>query len=749
MTMTKLITTRRTVLVGAGALGLLIGVGAWRLTQKGPSLAGTTDASGAFLNDWIHVGRDGFVTLRTGQSEMGQGAFTGVATLVAEELGCGLGSMRVETGPASSVFKNIAVGRDALAPNHGLAKGPPEGIGGKVFDFVVEAATQQVTGGSSTIINGFDRARIVGAVAREMLVAAAAKQWGVAASDCAVKDGAVIHAVSKRQLGFGELAEAAAKETPPSSVSLKPREKWTLIGAPKTQRVDIPEKVDGSARFGIDMRRPGMLFAAIANCPEFGGSVDRVDDAKAAKMPGVAKIVPLDNAVAVVADTSWRAKAALAALQISWKNGPAAKLDSDAIGKSLASAVGGAGKVEAEGDFAASYAGAAKKLSADYTLPYLAHAAMEPINCTAEVSPDRVEVWAPTQAQTINVDAAAAAAGVSADKVNLHTTYLGGGFGRRAESDYVIQAVKVAKAVGKPVQVIWSREEDMTHDFYRPAAIVRVDGGLDGAGKLVALRFATVSQSILARMFPPAVWLGPDFTQFEGTVSIPYSISGKRTELAVIDAAVPVGTWRSVGHSITAFAKESFVDEMAHEAGADPLQFRLNMLGDQPRLSALLKLVADKAGWATPLPKGQGRGLALHTSFQTAVAEVVEVTTGDKGALKVDRVVAAVDCGTMVNPDIVTAQVASGIIYGLSAALFGKITIKNGAVQQQNFPDYDVVHMAQAPRIEVHLTPSEAPPGGIGEPGLPPLAPALANAIFAATGKRIRSLPLADQGFVA
>ena len=535
-----LLTTRRSVLVGAGALGLLIGVGAWRLTAKGRTLAGTRDASGAFLNDWIHVDRDGIVTLRTGQSEMGQGAFTGVATLVAEELGCRLDQMRVETGPASSVFKNIAVGRDALAPNHGLAKGPPQGFGGKVFDFVVEAATQQITGGSSTIANGFDRARIVGAVAREMLIGAAAKQWGVAASECTVKDGAVIHAGSNKQLGFGDLAEAAAKETPPGSVSLKPREKWTLIGTPKTARVDIPEKVDGSARYGIDVRRPDMLFAAIANCPEFGGALDdpiigmgllisggdvplRKSD-WVMRMPGVVTVVSLENAIAVVANSTWRAKAALAALKISWKSGPAAKLGSEAIGKSLIAAVGGAGKVEAEGDFATAYAGAAKKLAADYTLPYLAHAAMEPVNCTAEVLPDRVEVWAPTQAQTVNVAAAAAAAGVSADKVNLHTTYLGGGFGRRLKSDYVVQAVKVAKAVGKPVQVIWSREEDMTHDFYRPAAIVRVEGGLDGAGKPVALRFATASQSIMARMFPPATWLGPDFTQFEGTVSTQYAI---------------------------------------------------------------------------------------------------------------------------------------------------------------------------------------------------------------------------------
>ena len=748
--MSRFLPSRRSVLIGGGALGLLVGVGAWKATQKGPTLTGTADADGVFLHDWIHVGRDGVVTVRAGQSEMGQGAFTGIATLVAEELGCRFDQMKVETGPASDVFKNIAGGRDGLMPNHGLASGPPEGMSGQVINFVAEAATMQITGGSSTIVDRFDRARAAGASAREMLIQAAARQWGVARSECSVKDGAVVHAASNKSLGFGELAAAAAKEVTPASIALKPRSEWKLIGAAKTARVDIPSKVDGTAGYGIDVRRPGMVFAAVMNSPVLGGALKSIDDAKAKSMKGVVAVVPLPGAVAVVAETTWRAKAALAELKPVWDAGAAAKLDSGQISQSLAMALGGASKVEAVGDFSTAFAGAAKKVSADYAFPYLAHAPMEPMNCTAEVGADRVEIWAPTQAQTIVVAECAKALGVAADKITLHTTLMGGGFGRRLETDYAVQAVLVAKAVGKPVQAIWSREEDMRHDFYRPAALMRMEGGLDGAGKPVALRFATsVQASVLARLFPPITWLGPDATQFEGTVGLPYAIPNRRSDLARISTPVPIGSWRSVGHSITAFAKESFIDEMAHEAGADPLAFRLAMLGDEPRLAALLKLVADKAGWGAPMRPGQGRGIAMHTSFLSASAQVVEVTVGAKGALKVDRVVAAVDCGTMVNPDIVRAQVESAVIFGLSAALFGKITIKGGEVEQFNFPDYDMVRMAQAPRIEVYQVASEAPPGGIGEPGLPPVAPALGNAIFAATSKRVRSLPFMDQGFTA
>jgi isoquinoline 1-oxidoreductase beta subunit len=741
--------SRRAVLVGAGALGLLVGVGAWRLAHKRASLAGTRDADGAFLHDWIHVGVDGIVTVRTGLSEMGQGAFTGVATLIAEELGCRLEAMRVETGLASDAFKNIAAGRDILTPSHGLAAGQPSGFAGAVIDFVAEVATAQVTGGSSAIVDRFTRARQAGAVARAMLIQAAARRWGVEPGQCAVRDGAVVHAASKRSEGFGALALAAAGETPPATVALKPRAQWTLIGAEKTPRVDIPFKVDGSAEFGIDVRRPAMAFAAIAHCPTFGGSLKSLDDAEARKMAGVVKIVALPGAVAAIADSTWRAKRALAALKIVWNEGPAAALDSAAIAASLAAAIERAGEVEAEGDFAAAYAAAPTRLAADYSLPYLAHATMEPMNCTAEVGADFVEVWAPTQAQSDAVAAAAEAAGVGAERVRLHTTYLGGGFGRRLESDYVAEAVALAKIVGRPVQLLWSREEDMQHDFYRPAALVRAEGGLDASGRPIALRFALASQSILSRAHPSVRWIGPDLWQLEGLLKIPYGIPQRRIDAATIDNAVPVGSWRSVGHSIAAFAKECFIDEMAHAAGADPVAFRVAMLADQPRLAAALKLAADKAGWGAPLAAGRGRGIALHVSFLSAVAQVVEVSVGADAALRIERVVAAVDCGTIVNPDVVRAQIEGAIVFALSAALFGKITIRGGRVEQQNFPDYEVVRMAQAPRVEVHLVQGAEPPGGVGEPGAPPLAPALANAIFSATGRRIRSLPIVDQGFSA
>jgi isoquinoline 1-oxidoreductase beta subunit len=734
--------TRRRFLVAGG---LLVAFGAYRATRKGDSIAGTTDAAGANLDDYIHIAGDGVVTIRCGLAEMGQGVFTGVATLVAEELECDWKSIRVETGPVLSSFVNLAIPRSLLSPNHGFAQGE----GGWVINKVAGAVAQQITGGSSSIADRFVRAREAGALARTLLVAAAAAEWGAPPDSCKTGNGIVLHEATHRQKSYGELANAAAAIKSPGSVALKPRSAWKFIGR-SLPRVDIPAKTDGSAKFGIDMRRPGMLFGAVANCPIFGGKLRSFDATAAMKLPGVAGVHPVPGGIAVAADSTWRAKQGLAALTIDWDPGASGGLDSAEIAARLTRAADGKlSKVFEHGDADAATKAAAKSLSAEYTLPYLAHAPMEPMNCTAEVSAAGVEIWAPTQAHTTAVEAAAKAAGVGQDQVRLHTTYLGGGFGRRLETDLIEQAVSLAKLVGKPVQVIWSREEDLQHDVYRPVALMRLQAGLDASGAPVACRQQIVSQSILERAFPPLTWIGPDPTMSEGSVELPYAIPYQRVDIAVAELPVPVGSWRSVGHSITAFAKEGFIDEMAHAAGVDPVDYRLRLLKDQPRLAALLSLVAEKAGWKTPLPPGRGRGVAIHTSFATAVAEVVEVEIGASGALRVRRVVAAVDCGTVVNPDIVKAQVESGIVYGLSAALFGKITLKGGRVVEQNFPDYDVVHLAQAPAIEVHIVVNDDPPGGIGEPALPPVAPALANAIFAASGKRVRSLPLVDQGYSA
>jgi isoquinoline 1-oxidoreductase beta subunit len=738
--------SRRAVLIGGGALGLLVGVGAWTATSRPTSLAGVADKKGVFLHDWLHVGLDGVVTLRVGQSEMGQGAFTGVATLVAEELGCRLERMRIETGPASDAFKNLAVTRDGLFPERGFALARPPGFVDAAVDFGLELVAEQITGGSSTIAAYFTRARMVGAGARAMLVQAATLRWRVPAGECAAEDGEVVHVATGRRLTFGELAYAAGRQVPPA-ITLKPRADWKLIGSPSIQRVDLPAKTDGSAIFGIDVRRPGMLFAAVRHCPTFGGSLSRFDAAKAEKMPGVVSILRLGDGVAAIADSTWRAQRALDAVDVIWDRGPAQKLDSAAIDKTLAAAVRmGGGAVESVGDFAAALEKAAKRLAAEYAAPYLAHATMEPMNCTAEVRDDGVDVWAPTQAQTRALEAAAGASGFAAKDARIHTTLLGGGFGRRLDADYVAEAVTLSRAVGRPVQVIWSREEDMRRDFYRPAARIRVEAGLDGDGRAKALRVVVASQSILARWYPLATWLQRDPLLYEGAAGSPYAIPNRRVESVRVDLPVPVGSWRSVGHSYTAFATESFMDEMAREAGADPVAFRLGLLKEQPRLAALLRLVASKARWGAPMPPGKGRGVALHMSFQSACAQVVEVTV-EGGALRVDRVFAAIDCGTMINPDNVRAQVEGAILFGLSAALHGEITIKGGAVEQSNFDDYPVVTMDRAPRIEVYLTPSDAPPGGAGEPGLPPLAPALANAIFAATGTRVRALPIGRQGF--
>jgi len=734
---------RRQFLVGAGAAGLLVG---FALAPRARAQVPEPDAGSARMNAWVLVAPDGTVTLQCGRSEMGQGVFTGLATLVAEELGCAWSSLRVETGPPDAAFKNVAGGKNLLAPSH-LTPEPGGGFADWLLTGIATLATEQFTGGSKSIPDAFVRAREAGAVAREMLVTAAARNWGVAPAECTVAEGAVVHAASGRSAGFGELAAAAARVEPPSEVTLKPRGEWKLIGT-SPARLDLPAKVDGSARFASDVRRPGMLFAAVANCPVPGGALKSFDAAPVRAMPGVKAVRAVPGGVAVVADNGWRARQGLAALAVQWDDGPNAALDTALVEATLAKALDGELDTAFEaGDGASALAGAARPLSAEYRLPYLAHATMEPMTCTAEVTEQGVQVWAPTQAQTRAVAAAADAAGVSKSDVTLHTTLLGGGFGRRGEVDFIQQAVTLAKEVGAPVQVNWSREEDMRHDFYRPAAVVRMDAALDGAGLPSAWRQRLASQSIMARVFPPSTLMGPDPTMIEGAAHLPYAVPHQSVEVAAVDLAVPVGPWRSVGHSLNAFSTECFLDEMAAAGGHDPLELRRTLLKDHPRLRAVLDLAAEKAGWGTALEPGRGRGLAFHVSFGAVVAQVAEVTAGADGRLSVDRVVAAVDCGTVVNPSIVEAQVQGSIVYALSAALFGRITWDKGRVVQGNFPDYEAVRLAQMPKVEVHVVPSEALPAGIGEPAVPPLAPAVVNAVFAATGRRVRALPLAEQGF--
>jgi isoquinoline 1-oxidoreductase beta subunit len=730
---------RRRFLVLAGASGLVLG-------GPGTLLDGRAAETGpAIFNPFLSIDREGTVTLFCGRSEMGQGVFTGLGQLVAEELDCDWQKLRVETGPADDAFVNIYGGEELLTGGHS----EPDQLSDMAnwwYTKIARNISQQFTGGSSSARDGFVRLRQVGAAARAMLVQAAGLEWGVPAAECVVVSGVVSHPRTGRRRSYGDLAAAAARLDPPDEVTLKPRGEWRVIGQ-KVPRLDIPAKIDGTAVFGIDVRRPNMLFASVANCPVFGGKLKRFDAAAALGLPGVERVQAVPGGVAVVADTTWHALAGVKALAVEWDPGPNPKLDSAALQQQYRAALDGPlDSVATIGDVDKALKSAAKLVTAVYSLPFLAHAAMEPLNCTAEVTKDGVDVWVSTQAQTAVQKAAADTANVSTAKVRIHTTLLGGGFGRRGEVDIVIQAVTLAKATALPVQVVWSREEDMQHDFYRPMAVSRLDAGLDAMGMPIAWRHRVATSSIFARLFPPLLWLTRDPAISEGSTEMPYAIPNQAMASSTRDSLVPVGAWRSVGHSVNGFFKECFLDEVAAAGGIDPVELRRRLLAGRPRELAVLERVAQEADWGKPLAPGRGRGVALHSSFGSIVAQIAEVTVDD-GKIRVDRVVAAVDCGTVISPDIVEAQIQGAIVYGMTAALYGKITIEGGRVVQANFPDYDMLRLQQAPEIVVHIIASTAYPGGIGEPGLPPIAPAIANAVFAATGKRVRSLPLVDMGF--
>jgi isoquinoline 1-oxidoreductase beta subunit len=694
----------------AGAAGLVIG---FYLPGRFEALAASpAEASPAALNAWMRIGTDDSVTIVIDKSEMGQGILTALCMIAAEELECDWKKIRTEFAPAAKEYFNPAFG-------------------------------MQGTGGSSSVRSSWDPMRKAGAAARAMLIEAAAQKWGVEKSTCRAENGVVRHLPSGRRLSYGALAEDASKLPVPQDVPLKDPKEFQIIGKP-TKRLDTPDKVDGRAEFGIDVRRPGMLFAVLARCPVFGGKVASFDATKAKAVPGVKTVVQISSGVAVVADNTWTAMEGRRALEVKWDEGPNASVSSDTIHKLFVERAAKPGAVaRKEGDAAAALGGAARKIEAVYEVPFLVHATMEPMNGTAHVHPNGVDMWVPTQFQTSAQMDAAKIAGVPPGAVNLRTTFLGGGFGRRSEMDFSNDAVEISKAVGVPVMVAFSREEDTQHGMYRPASYCRMEAGIGPDGWPVAFNARIACPSIMERRFPSNLKNGLDPTSVEGVANIPYDIPNILVDYQLTETGIPVGFWRSVGNSQNGYFSEAFVDEMATSGNKDPYEFRRRLLSKAPRHLGVLELAAQKAGWSRPLPAGRFRGIAVLTAFQSYAAQVVEISV-DRSArtVKVHRVVCAVDAGRIVNPEQIEAQIESAIVYGLSAALYDQITILRGRVEQTNFNSYPVLRIDAMPVIETYIVPSNERPTGCGELGVPPVAPALCNAIFAATGKRIRRLPI-------
>jgi isoquinoline 1-oxidoreductase beta subunit len=681
-----------------GAAGLTLGFALPEISRVSAQTAGSRVFP---LTGYVHIGADDSVTLVLAKSEMGQGPTTSVSQILAEELECDWKKVRTEFAPVNPKL-------------YGALQG---------------------TFGSMSIRTGWDPMRKAGATAREMLVQAAAQQWGVDKSQCRAENSAVINTGNNQRLSFGSLAEAAAKLPPPSSVTLKSASQYRYIGK-SLKRLDTPLKVNGAATFGIDAKVPGMQYAVLARCPVFGGKVASFDATKAKAVPGVKQVVQISNGVAVIADNTWNAMEGRRALQVQWDEGPLANLDSAGIRKMMADGTANPGAVARKvGDAPAALSSASQKLEAVYEAPYLSHAPMEPMNCTAHVRADGCEVWAATQIQTAAHQAAMQITGLPADKVQIHTLFLGGGFGRRGGADFISEAVEISKAAGGPVKLTWSREDDMTHDLYRPASYTKFTGAVDAEGWPAAWHTRVACPSF------QGIQNGVDRAAVEGIADLAYAIPNIQVEYTKVDPGIPTTYWRSVGFSQNTFFTESFLDELAAAGGKDPLEVRRRLLAKNPRMLAVAELAAEKAGWGKPLPAGRARGIAVVNNIGSFNAQVAEVSV-DKGKLRVHRVVCAVDCGQVINPAIVEQQIQSGIVYGLSAALKGGITIKNGRVEQQNFHQYEVLRIDEMPVVEVHIVPSTNAPGGIGEASTPTTAPAVANAIFALTKKRIRKLPI-------
>lgn len=702
-------------LAGGGLIVAFFVPGAKRLAMA------QAPAAAAFApNAFLRIGSDDRVTVLLAHSEMGQGIWTALPMLIAEELDADWSKIAVEHAPAAPVYASPAMGI-------------------------------QMTGGSTTTWSEFDRYRQAGATARAMLVQAAAARFGVPAADVRTDNG--VASAGGKQARYGELADAAGKLPPPDpkSLALKDAKDWKIIGKP-TRRLDTPEKITGRALFGMDVQFDGLRTAVVARAPIFGARVTSFDAAGAKAVAGVRDVVQVPSGVAVVADHYWAAKLGRDALKIDWDLGPHAALDSAALRGDFDKLAGTDGAVAAQaGDAAAAMAKAAKTVDASYAVPYLAHAPMEPLNCTVKLAPERCDIWAGTQFQTMDQQLAAKITGLKPEQVFIHTMFLGGAFGRRANatSDFVTEAVEVAKAAKVPVKVVWSREDDVRGGYYRPAFVQRARVGLGADGLPVAWQHWMVGQSIIAGtpFAGDMIKNGVDATSVEGVADSPYlkRVPDRRVDLHSPETGIPVLWWRSVGHSYNGFVMESLVDELAHAAGQDPLAYRRRLLADEKRHLAALNLCAEKFGWDKPLPAGRGKGIAVHESFGSFVAQAAEVSIerGPDGrdAIRVHRVTCAIDCGVAVNPQMIEAQMQSGIAFGLGAALHGAITFKDGRVQQSNYHDYPSLRLPEMPLVDVHIVPSTDKMGGVGEPGLPPIAPAVANAVFALTGRRLRELP--------
>jgi isoquinoline 1-oxidoreductase subunit beta len=702
--------SRRTLLKAGLASG-----GGLLLSLRMPVLAAHSAAPADFVpNAFIRIATGGQITLTMPYVEMGQGTYTSIPMLIAEELEVELGQVALEHAPPDEKrFGNPLLG----------------GV--------------QATGGSTTIRAVWQPLREAGAAARTMLATAAAKRWNVDPASCRAEKGAVIHAESRRRLDYGALAEAAAAVPVPEKVRLKRPEDFKLIGT-SAKRLDTPAKVNGSAVFGIDARPPGVKIATLAQSPVFGGRLKSVDDSKAKAVRGVHQIVRLDDAVAVVADHMGAAKKGLAALIIAWDDGPHAALSTEDIARDYAAALENPGAVaESRGDVERAMVAAVTKVTAQYQVPFLAHAALEPMNCTVHVRKDACEIWVGNQVLARAQATAADVTGLPPDKITVHNHLIGGGFGRRLEIDGVTRAVQIAKQVDGPVKVVWTREEDIQHDMYRPFFSDTFAAGLDDKGLPIAWRHRFAGSSILARWLPPAFNNGLDPETIDGAVHLVYTLPNFHVEyIRKEPPGIPTAFWRSVGPSHSVFVVESFIDELAAAAKRDPVAYRRALLDNAPRARAVLDLAAEKAGWGKPLPKGAGRGVSLQHVFGSYMAQVAEVEVANDGSVRVKRVVCAVDCGSVVNPNTIEAQVQGAVIFGISAALHGEITLRSGRVEQSNFDDYKVMRIDEAPAIEVHIVRNNEAPGGMGEPGTSAIMPAIANAVFAATGKRLRKLPI-------